>query len=91
MPKPSALKRAIEAAGSQSELERRLKAAGEEISQQSIALWLKSGIPARWVLPVARAIEFKVTPHDLDRKAYPNPWDGLPADQARRLVLARAA
>jgi len=86
-----ALKRAIAAAGSQAELERRLKAAGEQIRQQSISLWLKSGIPAGWVLPVARAVEFQVTPHELDAKAYPNRWDGLPPRLARPLVMELAA
>lgn len=85
-----ALERAIGCAGSQWELHRRLKAAGERISQQAIGLWLKGSMPSRWAVPVARAVEFQVTPHELDKDAYPNPWDGLPVDRARPLIMGLA-
>lgn len=86
-----ALERAIRLAGGQSELERRLTAAGERVTQQAISLWLKGGgVPRGWGVPVARAVDFEVTPHELDRGSYPNPWDGLPADRARPLMGAPA-
>jgi hypothetical protein len=66
----------------------RLLAIGEDASQQAIGLWLKAGQCGKgWALPIARAIEFEVTPHELDRRNYPNPWDGLPRDRARPLHL----
>lgn len=86
------LERAIRMAGGQAELERRLKAAGHKISQQSISLWIRSGrLPAGWALPIAQAIDFSVTPHELDRRGYPNAWDGLPIERARPLILELAA
>ena len=88
-----ALRRAVELAGSQSELKRRLVAAGHKISQSAIALWLKApaGMPSNWAVPVAKAVEFGVTPHELDSDAYPNPWDALPAEKARPLFDALPA
>lgn len=86
------LERAVRLGGGQSGLKRRLEDAGEKISQQAIGLWLKAGkIGDGWALPVSRAIDYQVTPHELDAKAYPNPWDGLPLDRARPLILELAA
>lgn len=84
----SALDRAVRLAGGQAGLKRRLTEAGESISQQAIGLWLKKGqIGKDWALPVARAIDFQVTPHELDGRAYPNPFDGLPRERARAMIL----
>jgi DNA-binding transcriptional regulator YdaS (Cro superfamily) len=87
MNKNEALNHAVDLAGGQSALQRRLLDAGERISQQAIGLWLKAGqTAAGWALPVARAVEFQVTPHELDPVRYPNPWDGLPLELARPLI-----
>lgn len=83
-----ALERAIKLAGGQAELERKLKGA---VKQQTISLWLKTGMPSRWAIPVARAIDFKVTPNQLAPAAYPNEWDGLPIEKARPLIMGLAA
>ena len=85
--KTEALERAVSIAGGQSELKRRLNGLGKRVSQQSISLWRKAGaLPDGWAIWVARAIEFEVTPHELDEDAYPNPWDGLPLERARPLL-----
>lgn len=90
--KTEALNLAIRLAGGQSGLKRLLTDAGHKISQQAIGLWLKAGqIADGWAIPVARAIDFQVTPHELDPHAYPNPWDGLPLERARPLILELAA
>lgn len=67
---------AIHIAGSQSELARRLG-----ISLQRLSNWRSRGIPVDQVLRVAQAVEFKVTPHQLNPELYPNPTDGVPPDQ----------
>lgn len=90
--KTEALERAIQIAGGQSDLKRRLTEQGRPVSQQSISLWRRAGqVASGWALPVARAVNFAVTPHELDDVAYPNPWDGLPFERARPLLLELAA
>lgn len=86
--KAAALTRVLEiTGGSQSELARRMRANGDAVTQQAISLWIKAGeVPGEQAIPVARAVEFKVTPHELDNVAYPNPWDGLPASLAKPLL-----
>ena len=71
-----AFSRAIDLAGSQSELAGRI---GGNIRQQHISAWLQRGkVPGDQVLSVARAVGFQVTPHELDSAMYPDPADGLP-------------
>lgn len=87
-----ALQRAIKLAGGQPELARRIVKAGKSIAQQTISYWIERGaISPGWAIWIARAVDFDVTPHDLDRANYPNPWDGLPIDRAKPLVLELAA
>jgi DNA-binding transcriptional regulator YdaS (Cro superfamily) len=89
-----ALNRAVSIAGGQSELERRIKALGRTVSQPAIALWVKAGrVPEGkdWAIWIARAVNFQVMPHDLDRSAYPNVWDGMPLERARSLIEERVA
>jgi DNA-binding transcriptional regulator YdaS (Cro superfamily) len=90
--KTEALERAVCIARGQSELKRRLTNLGKRVSQQSISLWRKAGeLPAGWAIWVARAVEFEVTPHELDPVGYPNPWDGLPLERGRQLMTERLA
>lgn len=35
-------------------------------------------IPSEWIIPLARAVDFNVTPHELRPDIYPHPEDGLP-------------
>lgn len=89
-----ALNRAVSIAGGQSELARRLTALGRRCGQGAIALWVKAGrVPEGkdWAIWVARAVNFQVMPHDLDRGAYPNVWDGMPIERARSLIEERIA
>ncbi|WP_430415797.1 transcriptional regulator [Marinobacter adhaerens] len=73
-----ALKKAIEIAGNQTSLG---KLVG--LSQPYIWNWLNrdQSIPAEYVIPVAQAIDWQVTPHELRPDIYPNPTDGLPANK----------
>ena len=71
-----AFTKAIDLAGSQSELARRI---GGKVRQQHISAWLQRGkVPEDQVLSVARAVAFQVTPHELDSAMYPDPEDGMP-------------
>lgn len=73
----SPLERAISVAGGQSELAARLK-----VTPQAIQQWAARGLaPARRVVQIAAAVDFKVTPHELDPALYPRPGDGMPEGQ----------
>lgn len=64
-----ALKRAVEIAGSQAELARRL---GGTVKQQHVSYWLKREyIPAGQVLAIEAAVARQVTRHELAPRLYP--------------------
>jgi DNA-binding transcriptional regulator YdaS (Cro superfamily) len=89
MESKDAIIRAVSTAGGQSELARKLKALGRKISQQSISAWIRAGrLPdgKDWGIWIARAVDFDVTPHQLDPVTYENAWDGLPAELARVFI-----
>lgn len=72
----SALEKAVELAESQARLARRMN-----VNPQAIHGWRKAGlVPPDRVIGVSRAVEFKVTPHELRPDLYPHPEDGLPAE-----------
>jgi DNA-binding transcriptional regulator YdaS (Cro superfamily) len=72
-----ALERAVTIAGGQSHLARRI---GGKVKQQHVHNWMKTGVVSPdHVITVAAAVDFQVTPHELDPKLYPNERDGLPA------------
>ncbi|WP_291970928.1 YdaS family helix-turn-helix protein [Candidatus Symbiopectobacterium sp.] len=68
------LQNKIFAITSQSELGRRL---GKR--PQTISFWFKKRVPAELVVSMSKALEWKVTPHELRPDKYPNPTDALPA------------
>lgn len=57
------------------------------ISGQAVGLWYVDGVPGERVLPLCRAVDFKVTPHQLRPDMWPHPEDGLP-DHLRNKVAA---
>lgn len=69
------LEKAIDLAGSQSELARLLS-----VNQANVWNWLNrdKNVPSEFVLPIAKALNFKVTPHELRPDIYPHPSDGMP-------------
>lgn len=71
----------IEAAGTATALSKKAR-----ISVQRITNWRTRGIPGDQVLPLSRAVDFEVTPHQISPEMYPNPTDGLPIDIAARLL-----
>lgn len=79
-----ALLRAIELAGSQVALAAgiRERLPGSKVSQAHISRWLyrvKGPVPpSDYVLAIASAVDFQVTPHELRSDLYPNASDGLP-------------
>jgi DNA-binding transcriptional regulator YdaS (Cro superfamily) len=90
----SAIRRAVSIGGGQSELARKIRALGKRVSQQSISAWvIADELPEGkdWAVWIARAVDFQITPHDLDKAAYPNAWDGLPAERARAFVEEKVA
>lgn len=83
-----ALKRAIELSKGQAALAARMNEElgdVEKIGPTAIANWLQRGqVPADRAIPVARAVDFQVTPHDLRPDLYPHPTDGLPSTLKER-------
>ena len=83
-----ALLRAIELAGSQVALAAGIRQhlPGSKVSQAHISRWLyrvKGPVPpSDYVIAIASAVDFKVTPHELRSDLYPNAADGLPAPVA---------
>lgn len=70
--------RAVEAIGSQTKLAEAVK-----VRPQAVQQWVRAGrVPVPRVMEVARAVDFKVTPHELAPHLYPNPQDGLPREAA---------
>lgn len=59
-------------------------ALGEAVgfSKVTISNWRKNGVPAERVFLVFNVAG--VTPHELRPDLYPNPTDGLPAQEARQ-------
>lgn len=72
----NAITRAADIAGSQHKLAELVG-----VTQQAISKWSRDGVGPDFVLTVARAVEFGVTPHELRPDLYPHPDDGLPADR----------
>lgn len=53
------------------------RAAGVK-THQNVQGWDPSRIPAEYVLPLAKASEWALTPHTLRPDLYPNPTDAMP-------------
>ncbi|HEC2582044.1 TPA: transcriptional regulator [Raoultella ornithinolytica] len=62
---------------SQAELGRRMKRRAQTVNG-----WFKNKIPGELVLKVSKAVEWRVTPHELRPDLYPNPTDGMPSEEA---------
>lgn len=60
---------------SQAELGRRMKRRAQTVNG-----WFKNKIPGELVIQVSKAVDWKVTPHELRPDLYPNPADGLPKE-----------
>lgn len=78
----SALERAIKIAGGQ-----RALATACGVKQGHIWNWLNRDkkVPADLVIPVARATDYQVTPHQLRPDIYPNKTDAIPPGKSRAL------
>jgi len=51
------------------------------ISSQAVSKWMSRGkVPPRRILPLCKALGWKITPHEIDPEAYPSPTDGLPKE-----------
>ncbi|MEN6641032.1 MAG: YdaS family helix-turn-helix protein [Armatimonadia bacterium] len=78
----SPLQRAIDIAGSPSRLAAKATEAGpRKIERQHIGNWLQRNdglVSADYVIQIAKAVDFKVTPHQLRPDLYPNETDGMP-------------
>lgn len=55
---------------------------GARVRQGHIWKWLNMAKeevpPAEYVIPIAEALNWEVTPHELRKDLYPHPTDGLP-------------
>ncbi len=58
---------------SKSEIARRMG-----VKPQLVAHWFKQGVPPHRVIPFCIALNWAVTPHQVDPALYPNPSDGIP-------------
>ena len=80
------LERAVAIAGNPSKLAAAATAAGpKSVERQHISNWLNRGdgsCSGDYVLQVAKAVEYAVTPHQLRPDLYPNPTDGMPQKDA---------
>ena len=63
--------------GSHSELTRRL---GK--NSQTVSVWFRTQVASTEVLNACRALDWKVTPHEIRPDLYPHPTDGLPQKEA---------
>ena len=54
------------------------------VSQSLISHWVteRKQIAPEWVLRICELSEWRVTPHEVRPDIYPNPSDGLPAQEA---------
>lgn len=82
------LLKAVELAGGQAHLARAVRGVLPEskISQVHVWGWLNEAKivvpPAEYVLPIAQALDWKITPHELRADLYPNPGDAMPEKEA---------
>lgn len=82
------LLKAVELAGGQVHLARAVRGVlpGSKISQPHVSGWLNEAKivvpPAEYVLPIAQALNWQITPHELRPDLYPNPTDALPEQRA---------
>lgn len=51
---------------------------GREYSLYRVSNWRGRGVPDPEVLAFCRAVDWKLTPHQLCARLYPHPHDGLP-------------
>lgn len=52
------------------------------VKQAHVWAWINKtvdGVPEKQVIPVSKATDWRVTPHQLRPDIYPHPHDGLPA------------
>jgi DNA-binding transcriptional regulator YdaS (Cro superfamily) len=93
----SALRRAIDLAGGQASLAKRLDEIGRQqapvmrCKPQNVWAWLNRDmrVPGEWARFVAEAVNFQVVPAEIRPDIYPNPTDGLPADKQILGLLAQ--
>lgn len=60
---------------SKSEIARRIG-----VKPQLVGYWFTKGVPPYRVIPFCAALEWSVTPHQVDPVLYPNPNDGIPVE-----------
>lgn len=89
------LSKAVSLAGGQAQLARLIKSVvpGTKIGQVHVWGWLNQAKmevpPPEAVLPIAEALEWRITPHELREDLYPNPTDALPAHVADLVASGR--
>lgn len=57
---------------------------GKNVKQPHVWNWLhRDGgiVPPEHVLPIAKGLEWQITPHELRPDIYPHPLDGMPKQQ----------
>lgn len=86
------LTRAVQLAGGQVHLARRIRERlpDSKIGQVHIWGWLNSVKievpPADVVIPIAQALGYRMTPHQIRADLYPNPTDALPVEIAEKVI-----
>lgn len=69
------IKKKIAGIASQTEIAKRMGR-----TPQTVSLWLNGEVPAKCIRELCEALQWQVTPHEINAYVYPNPTDGLPAD-----------
>ncbi len=80
--------KAIQLAGSQSAMARAIG-----VKPAHVWNWLninKGVVPPQHAIPIAKATDWQVTPHELRPDIYPNPTDGLPSGAEPQPMAAGA-
>jgi hypothetical protein len=93
------LRRAIEIAGGQAALSKKLDEIGQRqappmrCKPQNVWAWLNRDgkVAGEWARFVAEAVDFQVIPMEVRRDIYPNPDDGVPLDRRAQPEPGRAA
>ena len=80
------LNRTVVMAGGQVALAVKLSSVMDRaISQGHVWQWLNNirgeTPPANYVIPICKAVDWKITPHELRPDIYPSPNDGLSSDK----------
>lgn len=69
------IKKKIAGIASQTEIAKRMGC-----TPQTVSLWFKNGVPPKKIRPLCDALNWEITPHEVDPETHPTPTSGIPED-----------